>query len=54
MADGVGYCEQAKTTHKGFCLSMLEKLIKYFPGGSHKVMKITTRDPVHIPLMAMG
>ena len=33
-AEGVNYCGPVKTSHKGFCLAMLEKLMKYWPGGS--------------------
>ena len=29
---GVDYCGPVKTIHKGFCLSTLEKLMKYLPG----------------------
>ena len=32
-ASGVIYCGPAKTSHKGFCLAMLEKLMKDWPGG---------------------
>ena len=30
MAFGVYYCGPVKTSHKGFCLATLEKLMKYF------------------------
>ena len=32
-ASGVNYCGPVKTSHKGFCLAMLEKLMKDWPGG---------------------
>ena len=51
MAAGVDYCGLAKTTHKGFCLAKLEKLMKYFPGGSYLVMKITPRVTGGRPLV---
>ena len=37
-----------------FCLDTLEKLIKYCPGGSYLVMKITPRVPGGRPLLAIG
>ena len=45
MAAGVDYCEMAKTSHKGFCLATLEKLMKYWPGGLYLVLKSTPRFP---------
>ena len=39
MAEGVDYCRQAKTRHKGFYLSTLEKLMKCWPGGSYLVTR---------------
>ena len=33
IAEGVDYCGQVKTSHKGFCLATLEKLTKEWPGG---------------------
>ena len=32
VAEGVHYCGPVKRSHKGFCLSTLEKLIKYWQG----------------------
>ena len=32
-ATGVDYCGPVKTSHKGFCLATLEKLMKDWPGG---------------------
>ena len=43
-----------KTIHKGFCLAMLENLMKYWPGGSYLVMKSTPIFPGEIPLLASG
>ena len=54
VAEGVDYCGPAKTTHKGFCLAMLEKLMKNWPGGSYLVLKITPRFLGKIPLQAIG
>ena len=54
MAAGVDYLGPVKTTHKGFCLATLEKFMKYWPGGSYLVMKITSRVTVFIPLLAIG
>ena len=45
MAAGVDYCRLAKTSHKGFCLSTLEKLMKDWTGGSYLVMKSTPGVP---------
>ena len=43
-----------KTMYKGFCLSTLEKLMKYWPGGSYLVLKITPSVFGDIPLKAIG
>ena len=53
-AAGVDYCGPVKTSHKGFCLATLEKLIKYWPGGSYLVLKSTPRFPSERPLLAIG
>ena len=54
MALGVIYCGPGNTSHKGFCLATLEKLIKNCPGGSYLVMKITPRFPGGRPLLYIG
>ena len=54
MAEGVDYCGLEKTIHKGFCLATLEKLIKYWPGGSYIVMNNTPRVHGGRPLMDIG
>ena len=54
MATGVKYCGPAKTSHKGFCLATLEKLMKYWSGGSYIVMKITPKVPGGRPLLDIG
>ena len=54
MAAGVDYCGLVKTNHKGFCLAMLGKLAKDWPGGSYLVMKSTTRVPGERPLLDIG
>ena len=33
MDAGVDYCGLAKMRHKGFCIAILEKLMKDWPGG---------------------
>ena len=53
-AAGVNYCSPAKTSHKGFCLATLEKLMKDWPGGSYLVLKITPRFNGESPLLAIG
>ena len=53
MAIGVNYCGPVKTSHKSFCLSTLEKLMKDWPAGSHLVMKITPRVSGGRPLLAI-
>ena len=53
-AAGVDYCGLAKTSHKGFCLATLEKLMKDWPGGSYLVLKSTTSFPGESPLLAIG
>ena len=53
-AAGVNYCGPVKTSHKGFCLATLEKLMKDWPGGSYLVLKSTPRFPGESPLLAIG
>ena len=53
-AAGVDYCRPVKTSHKGFCLATLEKLMKDWPGGSYLVLKSTPRFPGESPLLAIG
>ena len=53
-AADVDYCGPVKTSHEVFCLTTLEKLIKYWPGGSYLVMRITPRFPVEITLLDIG
>ena len=48
-AAGVNYCRPAETSHKGFCLATLEKLMKDWPGGSYLLLKITPRFPGECP-----
>ena len=52
-AAGVDYCRLVKTSHKGFCLATLEKLMKYWPGGSYLFLKITPIFPDERPLLAI-
>ena len=54
MDEGVDYCGLVKTSHKDFCIATLEKLMKYWPGGSYLAMKITSRIPNGIPLIEIG
>ena len=54
MAAVVNYFGLVKKIHKGFCLTILEKLIKDWPGGSYLVMKSTPRFPCGRPLLAIG
>ena len=51
LSEGVDYCGPVKTSHKGFFLATLEKLMKEWPGGSHLVMNMTQRVPGDRPLM---
>ena len=44
-AAGVDYCGPVKTSHMGFCLATLEKLMKNWPGGSYLVLKSTPIFP---------
>ena len=53
-AAGVDYCGPMKTSHEGFCLAMLEKLMKDWPGGSYLVLKSTPRFPGESPLLDIG
>ena len=54
MSTGVDYCRPARTSHKGFCLATLEKLIKNCPVGSYLVTKSTPRFTGEIPLPVIG
>ena len=51
MAEGVDQCGPMKTSHKGFFLDTLEKLMKEWTGGSHLVININQRVPGDRPLM---
>ena len=53
-AAGVDYCGPVKTSHKGFCLSTLEKLMKDWPGESYLVLKSNPRFPGERPLLSIG
>ena len=53
-AAGVDYWRPVKTSHKGFYLATLEKLMEYWPGGSYIVLKSTPRLTGKIPLLAIG
>ena len=54
MAEGIDCCGLVNTSHKGFCLSTLEKLTKEWPGGTYLVMKSIPRVPGDRPLTAIG
>ena len=43
-----------KTSHKEFSLATLEKLMKYWPGGSYLIINIPPKVPGDIPLMNIG
>ena len=53
-AAGVDYCGLVETSHKGFCLTTLENLMKYWPGGLYLVMESAPRFPGERPLLAIG
>ena len=53
-AEVVDYCRPAKTIHKGFCLAILEKLMKDFLGASYHVMKSTPRVTCGRALITIG
>ena len=53
-AAGVDYCGSVKMSHKGFCLTTLETLLKYWPGGSYLVMNITPIFTGEQPLLEIG
>ena len=46
MSDGLDYCMAINTTQNVFCISTLEKLTKYWPGGSYLGMKSNPRVQV--------
>ena len=52
--EGVDYCGPMKTIQKRFCLDILEKLTKDFPGGSYLVMKSNPIFPGDRQLMDIG
>ena len=51
MDAGVNYCGPVNTSHKGFCLATLEKLMKLWMGESYIVMKINPIVPGEKPLL---
>ena len=53
-AAGVKYCGPVKTSHKGFFLATLEKLMKDWPGGSYLILKSTPRFLDERLLLAIG
>ena len=53
MTKGVDYCGLTKTIHKGYCIATLEKLMKYWLGGSYIAMKNTPIVPGGRPIMAV-
>ena len=53
-AAGVEYLGPVKTIHKRFCLTTLEKLMKYWPGGSYLVMKSITIFTSEGPPLSIG
>ena len=53
ISQGVDYCGLINMGHKLFCLSIFEKLMKDWLGGSHIVMKSTPIVPGDRPLMAI-
>ena len=54
MAAGVDYCRPVKSSHKGFCIAMLYRLIKDWPGGSYLVVKINPRVTGERLLLVIG
>ena len=50
---GVNYCGLVKTSHEGFYLATLEKLMKDWPVGSYIVLKSTPIFPGERPLLAI-
>ena len=50
-ADLIG---MVKTNNKGFCKDTIEKLTKYWPGGSYLVLRIKPMLPGDRPLIAIG
>ena len=51
---GVNYCGLVETSHEGFYLATLEKLMKYWRGGSYLVLKSTPIFPGERTLLAIG
>ena len=54
IAEGVNYCGPVKTSHKGFCLAKLEKLMRYWPRGSYLVIKCSPRVTGGRPILDIG
>ena len=52
--EGVDYCGPDKMSHKDSFLDTLEKLMKYFPGGSYLVMKSTPTVTGDRPIVAIS
>ena len=54
IAEGLYSCGTVKKIYKGFCIATLEKLIRYYTGGSYLVIKITPIFPVYSSLVSIG
>ena len=54
MSDGLDYCMPINTTRNDFFISTLEKLTKYWPGGSYLGMKSNPRVPGGKTIMNIG
>ena len=51
MYEGVDFCGTVKTSHEGFCIATLEKLVKYCLGGSYLVIESNPKFSGDIPIM---
>ena len=54
VSEVVDHCGTVKTIHGFFCLATLEKLIKYWPGGSYLVPKSNPRVTGDRPFLTIG
>ena len=52
--EGIYYCRYVKTSHKGFCLAQLEKLLKEWPGGFYLFMNRSLIFPCNKSIMDIG
>ena len=54
MEVGAKFIGTVKTNTKGLCKETIEKLTKYWPGGSYLMLRSTHMVPGDLPLISIG